>query len=136
MRISDWSSDVRSSDLLARRVFDEFRAPMLRLNISPEDGWHIASIRPMALSDLKPEQAEFFELALETYTRSSWRTPKAKPAATSSLGLLHNPADALPPTDNRPLQKLTRIGEPLRSEARRVGEESVRTFRSRWWPYP
>src|SRR3546814_8341290 len=71
------TDDPRFPDL-ARRVFDEFRAPMLRLNISPEDGWHIASIRPMALSDLKPEQEEFFELALETYTRSSWRTPKAK----------------------------------------------------------
>src|SRR3546814_2579352 len=88
MRISDWSSDVCSSDL-----------------ISPEDGWHIASIRPMALSDLKPEQEEFFELALETYTRSSWRTPKAKPAAKYSLAILHNPADALPPSDKRTLQK-------------------------------
>src|SRR3546814_20773076 len=113
MRISDWSSDVCSSDL-----------------ISPEDGWHIASIRPMALSDLKPEQEEFFELALETYTRSSWRTPKAKPAAKYSLAILHNPADALPPSDKRTLQKLIRIGEQKGVEVEKIGRTP---WRERGW---
>ncbi|HLT78984.1 MAG TPA: RimK family protein [Ferrovibrio sp.] len=106
------TDDLRFPDL-ARRVFDEFRAPMLKLSISPEDGWHIASIRPMSLSDLKPEQEEFFEHALESYTRSSWRTPKAKPAAKYSLAILHNPAEALPPSDRRTLQKFIRIGEQM-----------------------
>lgn len=106
------TDDLRFPDL-ARRVFDEFRAPMLRLNISPEDGWHIASIRPMSLGDLKPDQEEFFEHALESYTRSSWRTPKAKPAAKYSLAILHNPTDALPPSDKRTLQKFIRIGEQM-----------------------
>lgn len=106
------TDDLRFPDL-ARRVFDEFRCPMLKLSISPEDGWHIASIRPMSLSDLKPEQEEFFEHALESYTRSSWRTPKAKPAAKYSLAILHNPAEALPPSDRRTLQKFVRIGEQM-----------------------
>ena len=106
------TDDTRFPDL-ARRVFDEFRCPMLKLNISPEDGWHIASIRPMALSDLKPEQQEFFEKALDTYTRAGWRTPKAKSVAKYSLAILHNPAEALPPSDRRTLQKFVRIGEQM-----------------------
>ncbi len=113
------TDDLRFPDL-ARRVFDEFRAPMLKLSISPEDGWHIASIRPMSLSDLKPEQEEFFEHALESYTRSSWRTPKAKPAAKYSLAILHNPAEALPPSDRRTLQKFVRIGEQMGVEVELV----------------
>ncbi|HEX6959814.1 MAG TPA: RimK family protein [Ferrovibrio sp.] len=106
------TDDLRFPDL-ARRVFDEFRCPMLKLSISPDDGWHIASIRPMTLSDLKPEQEEFFEHALESYTRSSWRTPKAKPAAKYSLAILYNPAETLPPSDRRTLQKFVRIGEQM-----------------------
>src|SRR3546814_9451356 len=74
----------------------------------------------MALSDRKAEQEEFFELALETYTRSSGRTPKAKPAAKYSLAILHNPADALPPSDKRTLQKFIRIGEQMGVEVELV----------------
>ncbi len=106
------SDDLRFPDL-ARRVFDEFRCPLLKLNISPEDGWHIASIRPMALSDLKPEQQEFFEHALDAYTRAGWRAPKAKSVAKYSLAVLHNPAEVLPPSDRRTLQKFMRIGEQM-----------------------
>lgn len=113
------TDDLRFPDL-ARRVFDEFRCPMLKLSISPEDGWHIASIRPMSLSDLKPEQEEFFEHALESYTRSSWRTPKAKPAAKYSLAILHNPSEPLPPSDRRTLQKFVRIGEQMGVEVELV----------------
>ncbi|WP_341894617.1 RimK-like ATPgrasp N-terminal domain-containing protein [Ferrovibrio terrae] len=113
------TDDLRFPDL-ARRVFDEFRCPMLKLSVSPEDGWHIASIRPMALSDLKPEQESFFEHTLESYTRSSWRTPKAKPAAKYSLAILHNPSEALPPSDRRTLQKFVRIGEQMGVEVELV----------------
>lgn len=113
------TDDLRFPDL-ARRVFDEFRCPLLKLSLSPEDGWHIASIRPMSLSDLKPEQEEFFEHALESYTRSSWRTPKAKPAAKYSLAILHNPGEALPPSDRRTLQKFIRIGEQMGVEVELV----------------
>lgn len=113
------TDDLRFPDL-ARRVFDEFRCPMLKLSVSPEDGWHIASIRPMALSDLKPEQESFFEHTLESYTRSSWRTPKAKPAAKYSLAILHNPSEALPPSDRRTLQKFIRIGEQMGVEVELV----------------
>jgi len=106
------TDDLRFPDL-ARRVFDEFRCPLLKLNISPEDGWHIASIRPMSLGDLKPEHEEFFERALDAYTRAGWRAPKAKSVAKYSLAVLHNPAEILPPSDRRTLQKFSRIAEQM-----------------------
>jgi len=113
------TDDLRFPDL-ARRVFDEFRCPLLKLNVSPEDGWHIASIRPMSLADLKPEQQEFFEHALDAYTRAGWRTPKAKSIPRYSLAVLHNPAEALPPSDRRTLQKFVRIGEQMGVEVELV----------------
>ena len=109
------ADDTRFEDL-ARRAFGQFRCPLLRLNIVPEDGWHIASIRPLAIGDLKPEQQEFFENALEHYTRASWRTPKTKIQAKYSLAILHNPHEKLPASSNRTLQKFVRIGEQMGGE--------------------
>jgi glutathione synthase/RimK-type ligase-like ATP-grasp enzyme len=106
------ADDARFQDL-ARRVFDEFRCPLLRMHIDPEDNWHIASIRPVTLNELKPEQQEFFENALEAYTRVSWRLPKAKSQARYTIAVLHNPQEKLPPSSPRTLQKFIRIAEQM-----------------------
>jgi len=106
------ADDERFQDL-ARRAFDQFRVPLFKLNVSPDDGWSLASIRPMALGDLTLEQTALFEAALEAYTRISWRTPKTRSVAKYSLAILHNPAEKLPPSSPRTLQKFIRIGEQM-----------------------
>lgn len=106
------ADDPRLRDL-ARRIFDEFRFPLLKIAITPEDGWRIASIRPLLMSDLKAEHQVLFEDALEAYTRVSWREPKAKSIAKYTLAVLHNPAEKLPPSSPRTLQKFVRAGEQL-----------------------
>lgn len=106
------ADDMRYQEL-ARRVFEQFRCPLLRLIISNEDGWHIASIRPMSMGDLKPEQQDLFETALEAYTRVSWRQAPAQRVPRYSLAILHNPTEKLPPSSPRTLQKFVRIGEQM-----------------------
>ncbi len=105
------TDDDRFKDL-ARRAFDLFRCPLLRLNITPDDDWRISSIRPMALGDLGLDQQLMFEQALEAYTRVAWRAPKAK-APRYSLAILHNPQEKMPPSSARTLQKFVKIGEGL-----------------------
>jgi glutathione synthase/RimK-type ligase-like ATP-grasp enzyme len=106
------ADDVRFRDL-GRRAFDEFRCPLLKINVDPEDNWSIASLRPMMLGDIRPEQDEFFDNSLEAYTRGSWRSPKAKSVPKYTLAILQNPQEAMPPSSPRTLQKFVRIGEQL-----------------------
>jgi glutathione synthase/RimK-type ligase-like ATP-grasp enzyme len=110
------ADDKRFMDL-GRRAFDQFRVPLFRLAITPDDNWSINSLRPMALADLTLDQTALFEEALEAYTRVSWRQRKAKSVAKYSLAILHNPAEKLPPSSARTLQKFIRIGEQMGIDA-------------------
>src|SRR3546814_2185424 len=95
MRISDWSSDVCSSDLAMRRgtfgvPFDKMRVPVREVVVAVRD--HIGILtRPDADRNQRADKGE---------------------RSTRSERHLH-----------------------ARSEERRVGKESVSTFRSRWAPY-
>src|SRR3546814_8554437 len=110
MRISDWSSDVCSSDLLTRfdgYVADEREGPdgfagtrtayhdTIRYNFVPEANARIAA--------LQTGEADF--------------------------------AASLPPDLVKRLEGNPDIQVDTRSEERRVGKECVSTCRSRWAPY-
>src|SRR3546814_21112061 len=106
MRISDWSSDVCSSDLLAygtahsQRVEPDLRGDFLQPHLS---GCHVAG--------------------QEAQLASGWIDP---PALRCFSGLL-SCCDLFPGGTGYP--------RTVRSEERRVGKECVSTCRSRWAPY-
>lgn len=106
------AEDPRFQDL-ARKTFDAFRCPLLKLSITPDDGWSISSIKPMSLEDLRLDQQSLFEDALESYMQTSWRLPKTKAKAKYSLAVLHNPKEKMPPSSPRTLQKFVRMGEAM-----------------------
>src|SRR3546814_9634004 len=95
MRISDWSSDVCSSDLA----------------VIAENDW---------------------DWALAERSRHVW-------LVTGGSGQVGGALAASPPPGVRviaPSRDWFNLGDPTRSEERRVGKECVSTCRSRWSPYP
>src|SRR3546814_14237628 len=105
MRISDWSSDVCSSDLFAYRWFA----------LGGGKG------RPVTL--LADNSDRLIPLAsADDYLRQHGDAD----AGSKARRWIHMPAT------ERQLQ-LLRL--PMRSEERRVGKECVSTCRSRWSPY-
>lgn len=80
----------------------------------------IASIQTMDLDDLQPEQEADFEKALEAYTRTGWREPVVKRGNTYSMAILHNPREAMAPSNARALQKFVRAGEGLGMEVEMI----------------
>src|SRR3546814_18344636 len=108
MRISDWSSDVCSSDLLA-----------------PDR--HGSGTNAIALMAAAPFEFAFGENSLALHRTTSGR----RAAIVRRLGLS---LDVDTPDD---LDAAIAAGfsMPNRSEERRGGKECVRTCRSRWSPY-
>ncbi|MGQ9370809.1 RimK family protein [Azospirillum sp. A39] len=106
-------ADDRRFQGIARQVFDLFRCPILKVQVRLKDAWIVHSVAPLALDDLKEDQKPLFEVALDAYTRTSWREPAARPALRWSLAILHNPKEALPPSSPRALQKFVKAGESL-----------------------
>src|SRR3546814_13169332 len=121
MRISDWSSDVCSSDLAApvdpRRVQVAFRSydPTFYIAVEPalEDPVTFAGSPPASCRAVIDESDP-----PETLTLSE--TDFSDPAAGAGIGALYATTIALACAP--------------RSEERRVGKECVRTCRSRWSP--
>lgn len=114
LRLFFGEAEDRRFAVLGRRVFDLFRCPILDLQVRWKDGdWLIHAIKPVSVDALRPEQERRFGATLAAYTRSTWRTPKEKAPPQKTIAILHNPKEAMPPSDARALQKFVRVGESL-----------------------
>src|SRR3546814_12729364 len=107
MRISDWSSDVCSSDLPMVLNFAGYSAIERRRNVD-------ASLKMI---------------------EAAWAKEPQNPSITDSLGWAYVLTGRI--DEAVPLLEKAQRGEPenARSEERRIGKECVSTCRSRWSPY-
>src|SRR3546814_11827145 len=118
MRISDWSSDVCSSDLASTTFYPPFILSRLLSSIDSlsggRAGWNIVTTSEASAAqnhnyDELPSHADRYEMADEfvDVAEALW-------SAWDRDALVRDTAN--------------------RSEERRVGKECVSTCRSRWWP--
>src|SRR3546814_21109367 len=119
MRISDWSSDVCSSDLILRHLarIDEDRGNWPLFQNSGDIRVHLRMIEKRQLKCTPTRQTA------QTRQRPG-NIAQDKPGAGGQL---------VQRTGKAHIPKI--VGESGRSEERRVGKECVSTCRSRWSPY-
>ena len=95
----------------ARLLFDWYRAPVVEVTASVGKWVAIKRIRLMPLTALTPEEGAFLRDRLTAHTRGQWRSPRARTPAKWSLAVLHDPQEALPPSDTRTLKHFARLAE-------------------------
>ena len=99
---------------VARRIFDLFRCPILKVSLHHRGGeWEIADLAPVAIRDLSDARKEAFREAMERYVRAAWRQQRATTPARYSIAILHDPGEALPPSNARSLDKFVKAGAKL-----------------------
>ncbi len=99
---------------LGRRAFDLFRAPLLELGVRCKGGnWMVEAIKPLSMDQLDSDEERRFTQALDAYTRSTWRQPREKAPPHKTIAILHNPKEAMAPSDPKALQKFAKAGEAL-----------------------
>lgn len=97
---------------LARQIFDLFRCPLLKVELCHTGQWHIERVRAMHLHEcLSPEQKRLFGAALTGYLGKPWRKPRTRSQPRHDLAILHNPREALPPSNALALRKFIRAGK-------------------------
>ena len=96
---------------LARQIYETFPCPILQVTFEYESNWRIKEIRPLALNRLDADQREMFAWALTHYLKKRWRSPKTKAPSRYDLAILHNPNDALAPSDKRALANFVKAGK-------------------------
>src|SRR3546814_14995276 len=135
MRISDWSSDVCSSDLLAHAEGRHPHAQAVALTLTTDVAGQAAG-QPapwfyVVETDIKPGAEADFD---------RWYEEEHLPGLAAVPGTVR--ARRYLAREGSPryyacydLASREPFGSPARSEGRRVGKECVSTCRSRWSPY-
>ena len=106
------SADDRRFQDLTRRTFDLFRCPMLKIQIRLKNDWHIHSLQPLSLDDLRDDQEEHFRAALDAYTKrlGGNRLRSRRPATPWRCCITEGSAAA---QQSQALQKFIKAGESL-----------------------
>lgn len=98
---------------LARQLFEVFPCPIVLVEFRRRNGWHIEGIKSGALHKLREDQEDHFANALDNFSRKIWRLPRSRRLARYDLAILHDPQEALPPSNARALENFVRVGKGL-----------------------
>jgi glutathione synthase/RimK-type ligase-like ATP-grasp enzyme len=98
---------------LARQVFETFPCPILRIEFEREREWSIAAIKPTGLHTLNDPQEDAFADALDRFSKKLWRKPRARRKYRYDIAMLHDPAEAMPPSNKRALKLFIEAGKDL-----------------------
>lgn len=114
---------------VSRRLFDLFRFPLLSVSLKHNgEQWVMDSFSPIALDTLHPGKLAFFQQALALYTGRAWTEPKKPAAHRFWLAVLHDPKEALPPSDRGALDALIRAGKRRRVAVELITREDLPTL--------
>ena len=95
---------------VARQIFDLFASPILQVDFEWDKKWEIKTIRTGSLNTLSENDENKFASALDHYSTKIWRKPKAKKKFRYDLAILHNPNDAMRPSNKKALQNFIKAG--------------------------
>lgn len=102
---------------LARRIFATFPAPAMRAEFERgEHGgdWHLRSLRVLNAAALDPHRGALFAAALQAFRPDAPAAPaSARRGARHHVAILHDPDEALPPSNRGALDNFVRVGREL-----------------------
>jgi glutathione synthase/RimK-type ligase-like ATP-grasp enzyme len=113
LKIYFGQSPDTSLQKLARQVFEQFPCPIIEVEFSFSDHWQIRQIRAAAINKLNEAEQDFFAQALDNFRHRLWRKPAKRRQFRFDMAILHNPDEAMPPSNPAALKKLIRSGRRL-----------------------
>ncbi len=114
-----------SQSRLARRLFNEFPAPMMRARFRLDDGhWHLASIVAIPAREVPPNHQDFLhEAAREYFARPSYR--RRSRSLPDTLGIVVDGNEELAPSNERALRRMERAFREQGFEVERIGKDDL-----------
>lgn len=98
---------------LARQLFETFPCPILRVDFERGRVWRIAKLRAAGLHSLENTEQDQFATALDGFSRKIWRKPRARRVSRYDLAMLHDPEEALPPSNRKAMQHFISAGKAI-----------------------
>ncbi len=107
---------AKKYDRLCLHLFNLFQAPFLRAQFqwdADDKEWRLGQMAPIEASEIPPEHLEFVaQVATDYFAGRRAQLPKQK-QYRYDIGILVNPEERIPPSDQKALQKFVRAAEAL-----------------------
>lgn len=104
---------ITSLQKLARQIFEQFPCPILEVEFSFKDHWTISQIKAGAINKLTEQEQDFFAEALDSFSHRLWRKPSKRRQFRYDMAILHNPKEAMPPSNMAALKKFISSGRRI-----------------------
>ena len=104
---------AKQYDSLSLRLFDIFKAPLLRAQFVRDKIWQLDSIRTITVSDIPENHRKFVIEAATNYFSGRKRRVRKRTIARYDIAVLHNPDEKEPPSNDRALKKFQKAAEAV-----------------------
>jgi len=108
-----------------RQLFDWFRAPALRLTLTPGEWVRIKKIDFANYGKFTKQEWERFYQALEAYSGRVWRDAKVKTPSRYTFATLVDPKEELPPSSVASLKHWARIAQRMGADVEPIGKKDL-----------
>lgn len=109
---------------LARQLFNLFPAPMVRARFKRADGeWSLRNISPIATNEIPESHREFVREAARDWFGRRYRRPRPHRQSRYDLAMLVEPAEKLPPSDEKALKLFEKAAATLDLHLERITHE-------------
>lgn len=98
---------------LARQIFEQFPCPILDIEFSHKGQWTISRISAGAINRLSEQEQDFFAEALDNFSHRLWRKPSRRRQYRYDMAILHNPQEAMPPSNATALKRFISSGRRI-----------------------
>ncbi|MCX4187966.1 RimK family protein [Methylophaga sp. OBS4] len=98
---------------LARQIFEQFPCPILDVEFSFKGHWTISRIKAGAINKLNEAEQDFFAEALDSFSHRLWRKPLKRRQFRYDMAILHNPQEAMPPSNAAALKRFISSGRRI-----------------------
>lgn len=109
---------------LARRIFDTFPVPLMRVEFARGQQWHIAAIRAHGPGALGEHERQGWRAALRDYAGLARSAPAAR-RYRYRIALLHDANEELAPSNPGALARFAAVGRELGVEVAPIGRQDL-----------
>jgi len=100
-------------EALASALFKYFPTPFLRADFSLSNQWQLQNISPLAVRDIPQADLSFAEGVASAHFAGKKLVIPKRPVSRWDLAILHNPAEARPPSDSRAMKLFVKAAESM-----------------------
>ena len=110
-------------DRLSQHLFNLFQAPLLRAQFARNDKWLLRSVTPISMGEVPDSHHDFLLQVATQYFSGRRARVRRRAAMKYDLAILVNPAEKLPPSDDKAIQRFVKASEQMGMRAEIIGPE-------------